>query len=127
MNKLCTLLLSMLLATDAISQTSIISVVKVAETTTQIDIKFTLTITPQIRFYSCNFQITHGDLTTPTQVSVVSPNASYTTNITTSGGLVLNSIVDDIPNAIMSVPVSWTVRFTKGSAPSVLFCGARFE
>ena len=121
MKTIYTLLLVALLTTKATSQTSVISLVKIAETATHIDIKFTLTITPAIRFYSCNFQITHGDLTEPTQVSVVSPNASYTTNITTSGGLVLNSVVDDIPNAIMSVPVSWTVRFRKGSSLNVCF------
>ena len=121
MNKLYSLLFLLFWASQATSQTSVISVVKVGETTTQVDIKFTLTITPQIRFYSCNFQIAHGGLTAPTQVSVVSPSASYTTNITTNGGLVLNSVVDDVPNAIMSVPISWTVRFTKGSAANVCF------
>ena len=121
MKTIYTLLFAAFLTTKATSQTAVISVVKITETSTHVDIKFTLTITPTIRFYSCNFQITHGDLTEPSQVSVVSPNASYTTNITTSGGLVLNSVVDDIPNAIMSVPVSWTVRFRKGSSPNICF------
>ena len=121
MKAIYTLLLTAFLTAEAKTQTSVINVLNIAETSTHIDIKFTLNITPSIRFYSCNFQITHGDLTAPSQVSVVSPNANYTTNITTSGGLVLNSVVDDIPNAIVSVPVSWTVRFRKGSSQNVCF------
>jgi hypothetical protein len=102
-------------------QTSVISVLKGTETSTHVNVTFTWAINPSITFFSCNFQILHNGLTEPTQVSVTQPSSRYTTNITTSGGLVLNCIVDDIPNAIQANTVSWTVKFRKGVTSPICF------
>jgi hypothetical protein len=115
-------ILSLVWANIVISQTSTLNVAKVAETATTVDVRFSLDITPSIIFYSCNFQILFPDLTSPTQVSTTSPSASYVTNITNIGGLVLNSIVDAIPNAAsVGSTVSWLVRFTKGTSNTITF------
>lgn len=121
MKKIYLFLLICLSITRGFSQTSTLRITKGTETTTHIDITFTWSISPSITFYSCNFQINYGDMTEPALLSVISPNANYTTNATTMGGLVLNCVVDDIPKAVTSVPVSWTIRFKKGSGSPVCF------
>ena len=110
-----------LLAVKSIGQTSVISVLKGTETATHVDVTFTWTINPSITFFSCNFQILHNGLTEPIQISVTRPSTRYTTNITNSGGLVLNCIVDDIPSALQVSTVSWTIRFRKGATSPVCF------
>ena len=123
MNKICLLFLAMLLSTKAISQTNpaVLTVSKGTETATHVDMIFSLNVPPNITFFSCNFQIAHGDLTQATQVAVTSPSVDYTTTVTTGGGLVLNCVVDDVPKAIAVGPISWTVRFKKGNAETVKF------
>lgn len=121
MKTIGTILFLVLLTVKSMGQTSIINVFKTNETATHVDVRFTWTISPSITFFSCNFQILHGALTEPSQVSVTQPSTRYTTNITTSGGLVLNCIVDDIPNAIQANTVSWTVRFRKVGPSPVCF------
>lgn len=122
MNKICLLFLAILFSTKAISQNpAVLTVLKGTETATHVDMIFSLNVQPNITFFSCNFQIAHGDLTQPKQVAVTTPSADYTTTVTTGGGLVLNCVVEDLPKAIAVGPISWTVRFKKGTAESVKF------
>ena len=91
---------------------SVLDVQKGTVTSTNVEFTFTLTMTPAVTdFYSANFQINFTNLTNPTQVSVSGP-ANYTTNVTTGGGLVLNTIYETGAYQTVST-VSWTVNFTK--------------
>lgn len=91
---------------------SVLNVQKGTETPTNVEFTFTLTMTPSVvNFYSANFQINFTNLTSPTQVSVSGP-ANYTTNTTTGGGLVLNTVYESGSYQTIST-VSWTVGFTK--------------
>jgi Secretion system C-terminal sorting domain len=91
---------------------SVLNVQKGAITATNVEFTFTLTMTPAVtNFYSANFQINFTNLTNPTQVSVMGPSG-YTTNITTGGGLVLNTVYDNGPLQNVST-VTWVVNFTK--------------
>ena len=133
MKKFYIFLFALLWAGQASSQVtngvSVLTVTKGTQTPTTIDITFTLTMSPAVAsFYSCNFQINHGTLSNPTFVSSTSPSVNYVTNITTTGGLVLNCDVDDIPNAITVSTVSWTVNFsTAGTSTICLGLGATNE
>ena len=101
---------------------SVLTVTKGAQTPTNVDITFTLTMSPAVAsFFSCNFKINHGLLSNPTFVSSVSPSVKYVTNITTVGGLVLNSAADDIPDAITVSTVSWTVNFATNGSSTLCF------
>jgi Secretion system C-terminal sorting domain len=94
---------------------SVLNVQKGTETATNVEFTFTLTMTPAVtNFFSANFQINFTNLTDPTQVSVAGPT-NYTTNVTTGGGLVLNTVHES--GAFQTVAsVSWVVSFTKTTA-----------
>lgn len=109
-----------LFAHTLISQTvtngvSVLNVQKGTETPINVEFTFTLTMTPAVtNFFSANFQINFTNLTDPTQVSVAGPT-NYTTNVTTGGGLVLNTVHES--GAFQTVAsVSWVVSFTKTTA-----------
>ena len=121
MNKISIFLLALLFTAKANSQTSALTVTKGLETSSYVNMVFTLTVNPAIPFFSCNVQVAHGDLSEPTQVAVTTPSPDYTTNITNNGGLVLNCVVDDIPKAVPVGPISWTIRFKKGNTATVNF------
>ena len=98
MNKISILLLALLFTTNANGQTkSTLTIEKGLETSSYVDMTFTLTVDPKIPFFSCNVQLAHGDLSEPVQLAVTTPSPDYTTNITNNGGLVeaSRSVVDD--------------------------------
>lgn len=127
MKKFHLFLFALLWAGQASSQVvtngvSVLTVTKGTQTPTTIDITFTLTLAPAVTdFFSCNFQINHGALSNPTFISSTSPSAHYASTITTTGGLVLNCDVDDIPNTIAVSTVSWTVNFSTAGTSTLCF------
>ncbi len=127
MKKIYIFLFAVLFTYGVNAQTATISVAKGTETSTHVDITFTLNITPTITLYSCNFKVACEDLSEATPVSTTGP-ANYTTTTTVgaaSSNLVgLNSIVDDpvATNAVaVGSQISWTVRFKKGASSSICF------
>ena len=121
MNKLAIFILAISLSVNVLAQKSTLIVSKGKETASHVDMTFSMKVNAAMTFFSCNFQLTHNGLSEPLQIATTTPTADYQAFITNAGGLVLNCVVEDVPKAVSSGSVSWTIRFKKGVQPNINF------